>query len=76
MGRLTTGEREVASAILVLLAVLGIAMAAVGGAETFGVHGVIILFYSLGLLFYIISRSFALPLTLREPPDTMTIPSR
>lgn len=58
MGQLTTRERDLAAAILVVLAVVGIAMAAVGRADPLGVHGAIVLLYSLALLYLIMSTSF------------------
>ncbi len=58
MGQLTTRERELAAAILVALAVVGIAMAAAGRADPLGVHGAIVLLYSMVLLFLIMSTSF------------------
>ena len=58
MGQLTTRERELASAILVALAVIGIAMGVAGRSDPLGVHGAIVFFYSVALLFFIISRSF------------------
>ncbi|MDP9633884.1 cytochrome-c oxidase, cbb3-type subunit I [Ensifer sp. ENS11] len=58
MGQLTTAERGVASAILILLALIGIAMGAAGRTDPLGVHGAIIFFYSVALIFIIISRAF------------------
>lgn len=63
MGQLTTGEREFGAAVLILLSIIGIAMAAVGRYDPLGIHGAIVLFYSVGLLFLLISGSFA------SPPD-------
>jgi cytochrome c oxidase cbb3-type subunit 1 len=59
MGQLTAGERTLGAAVLVLLAMLGLAMAALGRSDAFGIHGGIVLLYSLGLLFFIISRAFS-----------------
>ncbi|MEZ0001478.1 cytochrome-c oxidase, cbb3-type subunit I [Sinorhizobium fredii] len=58
MGQLTTRERDLAAAILVVLAVVGIAMAAAGRADPLGIHGAIVLLYSLALLYLIMSTSF------------------
>ncbi|ACP26338.1 cytochrome-c oxidase, FixN chain [Sinorhizobium fredii NGR234] len=58
MGQLTTRERDLAASILVVLAVVGIAMAAAGRADPLGVHGAIVLLYSLALLYLIMSTSF------------------
>ncbi|AHK47116.1 cytochrome-c oxidase, FixN chain (plasmid) [Ensifer adhaerens OV14] len=58
MGQLTTAERGLASAILILLALIGIAMGAAGRTDPLGVHGAIIFFYSVALIFIIISRAF------------------
>ena len=63
MGQLTTGEREFGAAVLILLSIIGIAMAAIGRYDPLGIHGAIVLFYSVGLLFLLISGSFA------SPPD-------
>lgn len=58
MGQLTTIERGLASAILILLAIIGIAMGVAGRTDPLGVHGAIIFFYSVALIFIIISRAF------------------
>ncbi|AWI58299.1 cytochrome-c oxidase, cbb3-type subunit I [Sinorhizobium fredii] len=58
MGQLTMRERDLAAAILVVLAVVGIAMAAAGRADPLGIHGAIVLLYSLALLYLIMSTSF------------------
>lgn len=50
MGQLTSSERSLGAAILIIMAIVGIAMAAAGRADTLGVHGAMVLFYSLGLL--------------------------
>jgi cytochrome c oxidase cbb3-type subunit 1 len=63
MGQLTSGEREFGAAILILMAILGIAMAALGQTDPLGVHGGMIFLYSAGLFFFLISRSFG------PPPD-------
>ena len=63
MGQLTSGERELGAAILILLAILGIAMAAVGQTDPLGIHGGMVFLYSLGLLFFLVSRAFG------PPPD-------
>ncbi|WP_160011167.1 cytochrome-c oxidase, cbb3-type subunit I [Rhizobium sp. 18055] len=63
MGQFTTGERELGAAVLILLAIIGVAMAAVGRYDPLGIHGAIVLFYSVGLLSLLISGSFA------SPPD-------
>ena len=57
MGQLTTGEREFASAILLVLMILGIAMAAAGRFDPMGVHGGMVFLYS-GALFWWILTSF------------------
>ena len=58
MGQLTTGERDLSAVVLIALAILGVAMAAAGGSEPFGIHGVIILLYSLALLYVLMSGAF------------------
>lgn len=59
MGQLTSSERSLGAAILIIMAIVGIAMAAAGRADTLGVHGAMVLFYSLGLLVLLMSGSFA-----------------
>jgi cytochrome c oxidase cbb3-type subunit I len=58
MGQLTSGERELGAAILIVLAIVGIAMAAAGQTDPLGIHGGMVFVYCLGLLFLLISRSF------------------
>ncbi|RVJ47733.1 cytochrome-c oxidase, cbb3-type subunit I [Sinorhizobium meliloti] len=67
MGQLTTRERDLAAAILLVLAIAGIAMAAVGRFDPLGVHGAVVLLYSLALLYLIMSSSFG------PPPDPSRI---
>lgn len=67
MGELTTRERDRAATILLVLAIVGIAMAAAGRFDPLGVHGAIVLLYSLGLLYVIMSSSFG------PPPDPSRI---
>ena len=59
---LTSGERQLSAVVLVIMAVLGIAMAAAGRADMLGVHGLIVLLYSGGLLAVVLSSLFE-----REP---------
>ena len=47
--QLTTGERQNALVILLCIFVVGLAMAALGGFDPFGVHGVIVMLYSGGI---------------------------
>ncbi|WEZ85725.1 cytochrome-c oxidase, cbb3-type subunit I (plasmid) [Rhizobium sp. 32-5/1] len=58
MGQLTSGERDLAGAVLVFMAIMGVAMAAVGGSEPLGIHGVMVLLCSVGLLFVLMSTAF------------------
>lgn len=58
MGQLTSGERELGICILILLSIVGIAMAAAGGSDPFGIHGAMVLLFSCGLLFLLLSQSF------------------
>ncbi len=53
---LTVSERQLSLAVLTLLALCGLAMAAAGRADALGVHGFIVLAFSLGLIFLVISR--------------------
>jgi len=47
--QLTTGERQNALVILLCIFVVGLAMAALGGFDPFGVHGVVVMLYSGGI---------------------------
>ncbi len=49
--KLTFAERQVALLILVVIALVGLAMAALGAGDAMGVHGFIVLIASLGLIF-------------------------
>jgi cytochrome c oxidase cbb3-type subunit 1 len=53
---LTVSERQLSLAVLTMLALCGLAMAAAGRADALGVHGFIVLAFSLGLIFLVISR--------------------
>ena len=61
---LTISERQIALALLGLLAMLGIAMAAAGRDDPIGVHGLIILVYCVGFAFWVIAGYHA-----PEPSD-------
>ncbi|MGX5722333.1 cytochrome-c oxidase, cbb3-type subunit I [Shinella zoogloeoides] len=61
MGQLTTGERDLGAIILIILAVIGIAMAAAGRSDVLGTHGAMVLLYSLALLFVLFSGAFRTP---------------
>lgn len=56
VSRLTVSERQLSLAVLTMLALCGLAMAAAGRADALGVHGFIVLAFSLGLIFLVISR--------------------
>jgi cytochrome c oxidase cbb3-type subunit 1 len=58
MGQLTSGEREFGAAILILMAIVGIVMAAFGQDDPLGIHGGMVFLYSAGLFALLISRSF------------------
>ncbi|HEX6119233.1 MAG TPA: cytochrome-c oxidase, cbb3-type subunit I [Dongiaceae bacterium] len=58
IGQLTKTERQVALVILAALALLGLAMAAAGRSDPFGVHGAIVLLAALAGLFGVISGLF------------------
>nr|CAD6436058.1 cytochrome-c oxidase, cbb3-type subunit I [Rhizobium sp. Q54] len=62
IGRLTSGERQLAAVVLAVLAIIGIAMAAAGRADPLGVHGLLVLLYSGALLALVLSSLFE-----REP---------
>src|SRR5690606_41202451 len=61
---LTISERQIALALLGLLAMLGIAMAAAGRDDPLGVHGLTILVYCVGFAFWVIAGYHA-----PEPSD-------
>ena len=67
--QLTSGERQLAAVILVVLAVIGIAMAAAGRADPLGVHGLIVLLFSGGLLYVVLSAFY-------EPEPDLTLRTR
>nr|WP_314092045.1 cytochrome-c oxidase, cbb3-type subunit I [uncultured Shinella sp.] len=58
MGQLTTGERDFGAIVLIVLAIIGIAMAAAGRSDVLGIHGAMVLLYSLILLFILFSTAF------------------
>ncbi|HSE74936.1 MAG TPA: cytochrome-c oxidase, cbb3-type subunit I [Dongiaceae bacterium] len=58
IGQLTKTERQIALIILAALALLGLAMAAAGRNDPFGVHGAIVLLAALAGLFGVISGLF------------------
>jgi cytochrome c oxidase cbb3-type subunit 1 len=58
MGQLTSGERQLGVVVLVVLAIIGIAMAAGGRFDPIGIHGVLVLVYSLALLYVLFSQAF------------------
>lgn len=63
VGQLTVNERKLAFLILILIAVVGLAMAIAGADKLFVLHGLIIFLSALGTIFLVISGYF-LP-----PPD-------
>jgi cytochrome c oxidase cbb3-type subunit I len=58
--QLTSSERKYAAVILLVVAMAGMAMAALGKSDPLGIHGVIVLIYS-GVLLYIVLSSFYEP---------------
>jgi cytochrome c oxidase cbb3-type subunit I len=59
VSRLTLGERHLAIAILILVALAGLAMAVAGRADPMGVHGLIVMVVSAGLIFAMLGALFA-----------------
>jgi hypothetical protein len=55
VSQLIKNERQLAIGMSVLLALIGLAMAGAGRGDPFGVHGLIVLVYSLGMIFVVIS---------------------
>ena len=53
IAKLTIGERQSALVLLAVMAVLGLAMAALGAGDAMGVHGFIVLFVALALVFVV-----------------------
>ena len=60
IAQLTSSERQYAAMILLVVAMAGIAMAALGKSDPLGIHGVIVLLYS-GILLYFVVRAFYRP---------------
>jgi cytochrome c oxidase cbb3-type subunit 1 len=56
---LSKGDRQVALAISILIALCGLALAAVGRGDPIGTHGFIILLYALGVSFFVIAGYYA-----------------
>lgn len=52
---LSRGDRQVALAISILIALCGLALAAVGHGDPIGTHGFVILLYALGVSFFVIA---------------------
>ncbi len=59
VAQLTSSERQSAAIILILAAVIGIAMAGFGRTDLLGIHGVIVLIYSLAVLCFVLSAFYA-----------------
>ena len=55
IAQLTTGERQLAIGLLLLLTVAGIAMAGAGQDDPLGIHGFLVIACSVGAIFYVIS---------------------
>ncbi len=58
LSQLTTGERQKALVILVVTAIFGIFLAAAGRNDPIGLHGILILVYSVGLAIPVLSHMF------------------
>ena len=56
--QLTSGERQGAAVILILVALVGVAMAAAGRSGPFAIHGLIVILYALGLLYFVLSTFY------------------
>ncbi len=65
--QLTTGERQNALIILLCIFVTGVAMAAAGGSDPLGVHGLIVLLFGAGLA-VLVMRAYYEPEPELEPP--------
>lgn len=63
IAQLTKGERQLAIGLLLLLTIVGIAMAGAGQDDPLGVHGFLVMACSIAAIFYVISGYFA-----PEPP--------
>jgi len=59
VSQLTLTERQYALIILVLAALCGLAMAAGGRGDPLGVHGIIVMIFSIGLAFVVIAGYYA-----------------
>ena len=56
--QLTSSERQSAVALVLALAVAGLAMAALGRSDALGVHGVIVMLFAAGLLYAVMSSFY------------------
>ena len=57
IAQLTVSERQIASVIAAAVAITGAAMASFGRSDVLGIHGLIVMFLAVGLL-YVILFSF------------------
>ena len=60
LAQFTSSERQVASLIAAAVAITGAAMASLGRSDVLGIHGLIVMFFAVGLL-YLILFSFDEP---------------
>ena len=59
LAQLTSGERQLSIVVLILMAMVGLAMAAAGRGDPIGVHGFIVVVASLAMLFVMLSALYA-----------------
>src|SRR5689334_16484011 len=58
VAQLTSSERQYCAVILIVMAIVGVAMAALGKSDPLGVHGVMVLAYSGALLYLVLSALY------------------
>lgn len=56
--QLNSTERQFAAVVLVMVAVAGVAMAAMGRSDTLGVHALLVILFAGGLLYPVLSRFY------------------
>ncbi|QPC92958.1 cytochrome-c oxidase, cbb3-type subunit I [Mesorhizobium sp. INR15] len=59
LAQLTSGERQLSLVVLILMAVVGLAMAAAGRGDPIAVHGFIIFAASIAMIFFVLSALYA-----------------
>lgn len=58
IAQLTTSERRQSAIILLVLGMAGLAMAALGRSDPLGVHGLLVILFSVGLSYFVLSSFY------------------